>query len=129
MAIVLPVMFLITLGTLETCEGIFLTQKIKIAAAEGARSAVLSEGSFASVEAAVGSYLDARGVTYENISNVVSVTPDPEQASVLDPITVTVTIPTAENFRMPTNFYWFWTGSELSAEVVLFKEYVAIDTN
>ena len=125
MAVVLPIMFLITLGTLETCEGIFLTQKIKIAAAEGASIAVRRDGSFASVEDAVSSYLDARGVKYGNISSAVTTTPNPEVAQELEPIRVTVTVPTEDNFRMPTSFYWFWTGNELTAEVVLFKEYVA----
>lgn len=124
MAIVLPIMFLITLGTMETCEGIFLTQKIKIAAAEGASVAVRSDGTFGSVEDAVASYLDARDVNYDNISSVVSTVPDPELADVLTPIRVTVTIQTENNFRMPTSFYQFWTGGELTAEVVLFKEYV-----
>lgn len=124
MAIVLPIMFLITLGTLETCEGIFLTQKIKIAAAEGASMAVRRDGTFESVEDAVSSYLDARGVNYGNISTAVSTVPNPEDALELTPIRVTVTIPTASNFRMPTSFYRFWTGNELSAEVVLFKEFV-----
>lgn len=74
----LPIMFLITLGTLETCEGIFLIQKVKIAAFEGASVAVLRGGSDEGVENAVSSYLDARGVKYENISSVVSMDPSPE---------------------------------------------------
>lgn len=122
MAIVLPIMFLITLGTLETCEGIFLIQKVKIAAFEGASVAVLRGGSDEGVENAVSSYLDARGVKYENISSVVSMDPSPELANDLDPVRVTVTIPTSDNFRMPTSFYRFWTGGEVSAEVVMFKE-------
>ena len=122
MAIVLPIMFLITLGTLETCEGIFLIQKVKIAAFEGATVAVLRGGSDEGVENAVSSYLDARGVKYENISSVVSMDPSPELANDLDPVRVTVTIPTSDNFRMPTSFYRFWTGGEVSAEVVMFKE-------
>ena len=122
MAIVLPIMFLITLGTLETCEGIFLIQKVKIAAFEGASVAVLRGGSDEGVENAVSSYLDARGVKYENISSVVSADPSPELANELDPVRVTVTIPTSDNFRMPTSFYRFWTGGEVSAEVVMFKE-------
>ena len=122
MAIVLPIMFLITLGTLETCEGIFLIQKVKIAAFEGAAVAVLRGGSDEGVENAVSSYLDARGVKYENISSVVSMDPSPELANDLDPVRVTVTIPTSDNFRMPTSFYRFWTGGEVSAEVVMFKE-------
>ena len=118
----LPIMFLITLGTLETCEGIFLIQKVKIAAFEGANVAVLRGGSDEGVENAVSSYLDARGVKYENISSVVSMDPSPELANELDPVRVTVTIPTSDNFRMPTSFYRFWTGGEVSAEVVMFKE-------
>lgn len=118
----LPIMFLITLGTLETCEGIFLIQKVKIAAFEGASVAVLRGGSDEGVENAVSSYLDARGVKYENISSVVSMDPSPELANDLDPVRVTVTIPTSDNFRMPTSFYRFWTGGEVSAEVVMFKE-------
>ena len=118
----LPIMFLITLGTLETCEAIFLIQKVKIAAFEGASVAVRRGGSDEGVENAVSSYLDARGVKYENISSVVSMDPSPELANDLDPVRVTVTIPTSDNFRMPTSFYRFWTGGEVSAEVVMFKE-------
>ena len=118
----LPIMLLITFGTLETCEGILLFQKIKVAAFEGARVAVRSEGTNAGIENAVGAYLDARGVKYTNISTVVTTDPSPELANELDPMRVTVTIPTSDNFRMPTSFYKFWTGAELSAEVVMFKE-------
>ena len=125
MAFVLPLMFLITLGALETCEGIFLTQKIKIAAAQGAKVAVLSSGSTENVESAVASYLDARGVKYDNISSVVTTSPDPELADVLEPIRVTVTIARSNNLRMPTSFYRFWTGSDLTVDVVLLKEFVA----
>lgn len=123
MAIVLPIMFLITLGTLETCEGIFLLQKIEIAAHEGARAAIKKQGTHKDVQAAVELYLNARGITYKNIRKVVSAEPRPQLATELEPIHVTVTIPTDGNFRMPTSFYQFWTGDSLSAEVVMFKEF------
>lgn len=123
MAIVLPVMFLITLGTLETCEGLFLLQKIEIAAHEGARAAIRKQATDDDVESAVGLYLDARGITYQNIRTVVTADPSPQLANELEPIRISVTIPTAGNFRMPTNFYRFWTGPSVSADVVMFKEF------
>lgn len=123
MAIVLPIMFLITFGTLETCEGIFMLQKIEIAAHEGARAAIKKQSSIEEVQTAVGQYLDARGVTYGDIGTVVTSDPSPDLAGELQPVRVTVTIPTEGNFRMPTSFYQFWTGSTLTAEVVMFKEF------
>lgn len=126
MAIVLPVVLLLTLGTLETCEAIFLLQKIEIAAQEGAREAIRRDATIADVENAVGDYLQTRGITTPNLSMAVTSDPRPEMASELDPVRVTVTIPTAGNFRMPIGFYRFWTDNELSAEVVMFKEYTPL---
>ena len=123
MAVVLPIMLLITLGTLEICEGIFLLQKVEIAAHEGARAAIRKTGTEEDVESAVGIYLDARGIQYDDISNIVTSEPRPELANELEPIRVTVTLPTAGNFRMPTQIYQFWTGSTVTADVVMFKEF------
>lgn len=124
LAIVLPILLLMTFGTLETCEGIFLQQQIEIAAHEGARVAVRKTSLTADVQTAVADYLDARSIDYGgDIATAVSISPTPETAVELTPISVTVTISVDPNLRMPIPIYRYWVGKAISAEVALFKEY------
>lgn len=124
LAIVLPVIVLITFGTLEICDGIFLRQKIELAANEGARVAIRKGSTKAEVEAAVKKNLDARGVSYgSDISSAVTVTPDPGLAPTLTPVSVRVTVDTNANLRLGLSLYQFLSGKNVTGEVSMFKEY------
>lgn len=123
LAFVLPVMLLITFGTLEICEFIFLRQKIEIAAHEGARAAIRKESTAADVRDAVRVYLDARGVEYDSIADVVTVTPDPQLAPELTPVTVRLEIDISDNLRLASQFYQFIVGDTTVSEVAMYKEF------
>lgn len=124
LAIILPVIVLITFGTLEICDGIFLRQKIELAANEGTRVAIRKGSTVADVEAAVKKNLDARGVSYgDSISSAVTVTPDPTLAPTLTPISVRVSVETNSNLKLGLSLYQFFSGKEVSGEVSMFKEY------
>ena len=123
LAFILPILLLITFGTLEICESIFLRQKIEIAAQQGARVAVRKEATVEEVREAVGEYLDARGIQYDELANVVTVTPDPQLAPELTAVTIRVEVQVNDNLRMPSQLYSFIVGSGVVGEVAMFKEF------
>lgn len=123
LAIVLPLMLLLTFGTLELCEGIFLRQKLEVAAHEGARIAIRKTATKQEIDDAVADYLDARGLVYDDIGTAVVSTPDPGVAAELTPITVQVTLSVDDNLRMPIPVYRFLVGRDVVGEVTMFKEY------
>jgi len=124
MALVLPLLILLTLGTLEICEGIFLRQKLELAAHEGARVAILKRSTASDVHAAVKRNLDARGIDYGgDIASVVTITPEPTTAPMLTPVSVQVDIETNSNLRMPLSVYRYLAGNTLSGEVSMYKEF------
>ena len=124
LAIVLPIIFFLTFATLEICEGIFLKQKLEMAAHEGARVAIRKRSTLDDVYDAVKRNLEARGIDYgANIGNAVSVTPDPTVAPTLTPMTVTVTVETNPNLRLSLSLYRYLAGKNIVGEVSMFKEY------
>jgi len=124
LAIVLPVIVLITLGTLEICDGIFLRQKVELAANEGAKVAIRKHATESDVLLAVKKNLDARGVDYgKDIASAVTITPDPTTAATLTPVSVAVTVDTNPNLRLGLSLYQFVSGRKISGEVSMFKEY------
>ena len=124
LAIILPLLMLLTFATLETCENIFLIQKVKIAAHEGAVVAITKTGTLADVQDAVQGYLDARDIDYgDDISTAVTVSPDPTTAATLEPITVTVTVPTDENSHVGAHLYRFFGGTNAVGDVTMLKEF------
>ena len=127
LALVLPLILLIVFSTLEVCDHAFLLQKVKIAAQEGAVVAIRREATLPDVEAAVQSYLDARGVDFgTSISNAVTVTPDPTDALRLTPVTVTVAVPNDENSRIGANLYRYIAGENSTGTVTMFKEFESV---
>ena len=116
-------LFLLTFGTLDLCDGIFLQQKAEIAAHEGARAAISREATTQTVEAAVQDYLESRQLHFTSIDTVVSTSVDPSVAEVLEPITVTVRIDLFENRRLPLAPFQFINGPQVIAEVTMYKEY------
>ena len=108
---------------LEICEGIFLKQKIVIASHEGARIAVRREATISDVQNAVSAYLQAREMEFGPIASVVSCTPAPEEAKLLEPVVVRVEIDVNSNMRMPLSLYKYIRGETIVGEVTMFKEY------
>lgn len=66
-AITLPVIFIIILGTVEVCNGIFMRQSLKLMAFEGARITIVPEASFEDVEQQVEEIATARGVKIKSV--------------------------------------------------------------
>lgn len=96
-ALCIPVIVILMFGTLEICSGFFLQQSLTIAAYEGARTGVKRQETRDAVEDMVERILTARGV---DLSNGVSIDVRPSDLSTLDalePIEVSVSVPTAGN--------------------------------
>jgi len=101
LAVCLPVVVLLVIGTIEACSAIFLKQSLTVAAYEGVRTAVL-DGTPGSVQAACKQILTDRKVQRA------TVTMTPADLSSLEPgefIDVTVSAPCDPNSVVPTTFY------------------------
>ncbi len=125
-ALILPVILVVTFGTVEACVATFLKESVTIAAYEGARVAVQKGAKVSDVQARVTAVLQDRGVSVESLGGVnpTTVSPDPTTAALLDPITVTVRVPCAGNTLIPgVHFFRRYAGRELQASVVMRKEY------
>jgi len=95
-ALCILVMFPILFGTLEICSGYYLQESITIAAYEGARTAARQDANPEDVRDYVLEILEDRGVNIENGN--VEITPSTfANQRALDPVTVTITCPTAGN--------------------------------
>lgn len=121
-AFTVPLVLLLTIGTLDVVDGIYLKKKAKIAAYEGARVAVGPSGTPTRVKQAVADYLVSRGVDFENIDEVVSISEVPATVSQLDPITVVVEIDLASNGRLPISVFRRVQGPKLISEVTMLRE-------
>lgn len=66
-AITLPVIFIIILGTVEVCNGIFMRQSLKLMAFEGARITIVPEASFEDVEQQVEEIATVRNVKIKSV--------------------------------------------------------------
>ncbi len=115
-AVVLPVFVLIVLGTIETCNMIFLQQSLKIAAYEAARVTLIPTADDNDVTVAVDDILTSRRVN----SYSVTVSPANFSAAVYGTfIRVDVSSPCASNTVFPLRFY----GSKtLTGRVEMMKE-------
>lgn len=127
-AFAIPLILLLTLATLDICDGIYLKKKALIAAYEGARVAVSSESSDSAVQDAVARYLDSRNINYENIADVVtieadpSVAGDPRTVDLLDPVKITVSINLDINGRLPLAPFRRVQGPLISSQVTMLRE-------
>ncbi|MEM7782809.1 MAG: TadE family protein [Planctomycetota bacterium] len=116
LAVCLPILILITVGTISSTSIIFLKQSLKIAAYEGARVAIVPGAESGSVVAEVQSILSQRSVT----GAVIDVTPDVRSSSQGTTITVTIDAPASGNgFFIET----FFSGRSFSESVSVMKEY------
>ena len=96
----------------------FLRETITIAAYEGARVGIQRGNTNEMVEFRIREVLDERGVAY-NANVVTFSSPGFDTAVELEHVTTTVTVPSTGNLP----FGWFYTGDEVSAQVVMRKEF------
>ncbi|TWT80906.1 TadE-like protein [Planctomycetes bacterium CA13] len=120
LAICLPVLILLTLGTLDVCSMLFLRETITIAAYEGARQGVGRGHTDADATDCVMEFLDQRNVQYDGSNLVTISTPGFTDAETLENVTVTVTVPVTENLLIPAYLFGDMT---MSADVTMRKEY------
>ena len=124
-AIVLPALIALTIGTIDICSMLFLTESVKLAAYEGARRGVGRDRTNADVIARVQEFLDERGIIYTGNPCTFS-SPDFGTADTLENVTVTVTVPCDGNLLIPSVMF---AGMNLSADVTLRKEYRNLNNN
>ena len=88
----IPIMF----GTLEICSGYYLQESLTIAAYEGARTAARQDSTPEDVREYVTELLDDRGVDIVD-GNIVITPASFENRRELNPVTITISVPTANN--------------------------------
>lgn len=125
-ALVLPIVILITFGTVQLCMAMFLKESATIAAYEAARVAIQYAGTTTTATNRAMQVLSERNVNLTALGGVspVTVSPDPATAAPLDPITITVRLPCSGNLVFPGSGPYGWMGSsDVAASVVMFNEY------
>lgn len=101
LAVCLPVMVLLVVGTIETSSMIFLKQSLTVAAYEGGRTAIIPAATSADVIATCQEILSDRRVNGASID----VSPDVESAVTGDFIQVQVTAPCNQNTIITGRFF------------------------
>ena len=114
----LPIIILITFGTIDVCSAMFLKESITIAAYEAARVGIPRGGTDALAQSRGEAIMNDRGIIYE--SGAVSMSPSFDTADTLEHVTVTVTVPCAGNMYLTGNFF---RGRAIQASVTLRKEF------
>lgn len=118
-AIVLPVLLILTLGTIDVCSVIFLRESATLAAYEGARQGVGRGNTNADVVSRVQQFLDERDINYgAGVCEISS--PGFANAETLENVTVTVNIPTTGNLLIPTDKF---ADLIVTASCTMRKEY------
>ncbi len=128
-AICLPLILIIISATIELSTAIFLKETLTIAAYEGARVAIQRQSDNDDVIARIEEILIERNISLggAQVSQTVTVTPDADDADVLDPITVSITAPVAGNVITPFSFVSFIGFNSLTVDVVMRKEFTIDD--
>lgn len=108
-------MLLITFGSIEAANGIYLKQVVTQAAYEGARVATTIGATQADAAAFAQQVLDARSVkdTTIVISPAISATTTPGTE-----VTVTVTAPTNSNAFAPL---WYFKNKQIQAKIIMIR--------
>ena len=117
LAVTIPVITLIVLGTIETCSMLFLKQGLRVAAYEGARVALVPGSQLENVQAGCNKILDTRKVK----SSTITVTPSSFNTQPYGTI-VKVKIQAdcaANSLLLP----WIFTGRSLESEVNMMIEH------
>lgn len=116
LAVCLPVVVLLVVGTIEACSAIFLKQSLTVAAYEGARTALAERQVAGSVQKACDQILNDRKVN----GGTVTITPaDIASLKPGDFVDVRVFAPCNSNSLVPTTFY---RGRTLSATASMMVE-------
>lgn len=117
LAVTLPVLILMLLGTIECCSMIFVTQTLHIAAYEGARVALVPKITAAQIDHSIRQILNDRRVKDATIT----ITPSNfSSAPLMSFVTVRITAPA--NTNMPVTPFIF-NGQLLRGECSMMKEY------
>ena len=96
-ALCIPLIIILMFGTLEISAGYYLKESLTIAAYEGARTGVKRRATKDQVVQRVKDILEARNVSLGQNGRI-TVTPDDlTTLETLDPLTVTVSAPSADN--------------------------------
>lgn len=127
-AFILPLMVLIISATVEISTAIYLKESLKVAAYEGARNAINRDADNESVRNRVENALESRNIDLGGmtITQACTISPDASTADRLQPITVTVTAPTANNLIVPFSWFQLANFNQISADVTMLKEFTLI---
>jgi Flp pilus assembly protein TadG len=125
-AMVLPVLLILTIGTLDLCSLMFLKESVVLAAYEGARQGVGRDRTNADATSRVTAFLDERSVVHSGAGAVTISGAGFDGAETLEAVTVTVTVPADGNLLIPSQLYG---GMDVTAEVTMVKEYKNLDNN
>lgn len=116
LALTLPLLVLIVLGTIEICSMIFLQQTLRICAYEGARVALVPGANINNVRAAIEQLVEDRNI------NSVSITIDPadfDQREYGSALRVAVTADCGSNGVVAP---WFFRSRQLTGEIHMMME-------
>ncbi len=102
----------------------FLRESAVLAAYEGARRGVGRGRTNTDVIERVTEFLDERGIEYDGPGAVTISSPGFDSAETLENVTVTVTVPTAGNFIIPSQLLG---DRDIVASVTMRKEYQNLD--
>ncbi|MFN7875839.1 MAG: TadE family protein [Pirellula sp.] len=116
LAVSLPVLFLITMATIETCRVIYLRQSVKIAAFESARLSNLPGATFEIIKMQTDCVLLGRNIRHYEVT----CTPNPPSAAAEgDLITIRVTAPISENSVLTS---WIYRDRVIDESVRIMKD-------
>lgn len=126
-ALVIPILLILTFGTLETCSAFFLKETCLIAAHEGARVAIRQKADKDMVRSAVYDTLEARGIDPDGEGITILVNRKPEKTKALVPIKITVRVPMDGNGMLPNSFYSWFSGRNIESTCTMYKEFIHPD--
>lgn len=117
LAVVLPLLLLLLMGTIEACAAMHLQQSIDIASYESVRTSLLPRSTTTLVKKTADTFLKNR-----NTKNAtVSISPSNfETAPIGTTITVTISCPSDQNLPVPP---FFFSGRTIIGSCSMMKEY------
>lgn len=117
LAVVLPVLLLMLIGTIEACAAIHLQQLLDITAYEAARTSLLPKNTTLAVQTAANKFLASRNTKNANVS----ISPaNFESATIGTTITITVSAPTQSNLPISP---FFFKNRTITSTCSMMKEY------
>ncbi|WP_372723007.1 TadE family protein [Novipirellula sp.] len=119
-AVCLPVLLVLTLGTIDLCSMLFLRESITLAAYEGARRGVGRGYTNSDATTRVIEFLDQRDIQHNGSSSVSFSSPGFDNADTLENVTITVTVPCAGNLLVASGMF---TDLTMTTSVTMRKEY------